>query len=289
MASNDSTLHFSAGSKTFLVGEYSVLFGGGAVVLVAPPNFELKARKGKTDLIGVEKNSSAYSFYESHDFDGLSIEFFDPHNGAGGFGASSAQFATLYKLYLELTRREFNVDSFLEEYKKLAGKKGVAPSGADCVAQYFNRDVFFDSETNSVEKIDWKFPNLDFAIFKTGIKVATHSHLQELSPIDVSELKNLTFGVKNSFRDLDEESLTKNTQAFFNALKDKGLVVDNTAKIVGDLLKIDGVKAAKGCGALCADAIIAIFEKTMRANVEKACDLLSTAGKFSPLLRKRGL
>ena len=55
---------FSAGSKTFLVGEYSVLFGGSAVVLVTPPRFELRVKSGETNLVGVEKDSPAGLFYE---------------------------------------------------------------------------------------------------------------------------------------------------------------------------------------------------------------------------------
>ena len=254
-------MNFSVGSKTFLVGEYSVLFGGGAIVLITPPSFELRVTCGESSVIGIEKESPAFRFYESHDFRNLAIKFVDPHNGSGGFGASSAQFVMLYQLHLQRTKQQFGVDLFLEEYKALFRDVGVVPSGADCVAQYFNHHIFFDSKTNKIEKLDWKFPNLDFVVLKTKHKVATHLHLEELTAMDIAKLQNPVLNVRKSFLYNDEELLIKNTQDFFNLLKEYNLVIDQNIETVAKLLQIDGVKAAKGCGALGADTIVVIFEK----------------------------
>jgi mevalonate kinase len=258
---------FLSGSKTFLAGEYAVLFGGSAVVLVTPPEFQLTIKEGKTERFGIDVGSPADLFYKSHDFGGISMKFCDPHNGSGGLGASSAQFATLYKLHLQLTGQKFNVESFLDEYKRLSclNEGGVAPSGADCVAQYFNRHIFFNSQTQSTETINWNFPNLDFVVFKTEYKTPTYLHLQKLSPIRITELENAVLNIKKSFTDANEESLTYNVQIFFNLLKEKNLIMAQIALTVDRLLKIDGVKSAKGCGALGADAIIVIFEKSARS------------------------
>ncbi|MDR0632500.1 MAG: hypothetical protein LBF54_04720 [Holosporaceae bacterium] len=250
------SITFSCGSKTFLVGEYAVLFRGSAIVLITPPEFKLIAESGKSDLIGVEKNSPAYLFYESHDFGNLSISFHDPHSESGGFGASSAQFTLLYKLYLKLNRQEFDINAFLGEYEKTS-----PGSGADCVAQYFNHSVFFDSRINKVEKIDWPFQNLSFAIFKTTNKVATHLHLRELPFVNTEDLQKLVLGVRKSFSGSDEKYFLENVHAFSNLLRKKNLVAEQTVEIVNNLLKIEGVKAAKGCGALSADTIIVILEK----------------------------
>jgi mevalonate kinase len=255
-------MNFTAGSKTFLVGEYSVLYGGCAVVLITPPAFELRAAVGETSLLGIEKESPAFRFYESHDFADLAIEFIDPHNGSGGFGASSAQFVMLYQLYLQLTKRQFDIDLFLNEYKALSECSGrVVPSGADCIAQYFNHHIFFDSQTNNVEKLNWEFPHLDFAIFKTKHKIATHLHLKELRYMDIAKLQRPILNVKKSFLDNNEQLLIKNTQDFFNFLKDDNLIIDQNIKTVAKLFQIDGVKVAKGCGACGADTILVIFEK----------------------------
>jgi mevalonate kinase len=256
---------FYAGSKTFLAGEYSVLFGGSAVVLVTPPEFQLQVEKGKTNLTGIDRESPACLFYRSHDFSDLSIKFCDPHGGSGGFGASSGQFTMLYKLYLRLTGQKFSIDSFLGEYKKcLPFSVGVAPSGADCLSQYFNRHIFFNSLNRSVEPVDWNFPRLDFFVFKTGRKTLTHVHLRELSPMDVGELENSVLNLKKSFGNGDEELLIASLGIFFNLLKERKLVLDQTVEIVDRLLKIKGVRSAKGCGALGADSVIVIFEKSAK-------------------------
>ncbi|MDR1982734.1 MAG: hypothetical protein LBQ08_02980 [Holosporaceae bacterium] len=255
----------SAGSKTFLVGEYAVLFGGSAIILVTSPSFKLKTKKGKTNLVGIKENSPAHRFYASHDFSNLSIEFYDPHGECGGLGASSAQFAMLYKLYLKLTRQKFDENLFISEYRRNSWSNvGIPPSGADCIAQYFDHHIIFDAKLNSAKKLVWNFPGLDFAVFKTDRKVNTHLHLQELGSIDVKKLQDMSLNVEKSFRHSDGELLIRSVQDFFSLLQEKNLVIDQTIKTVDELLKIEGVKAAKGCGALCADTILVIFEKQKR-------------------------
>jgi hypothetical protein len=220
---------------------------------------------GETKLIGIDEGSPAYCFYKKCNFDELSIEFCDPHNKHGGFGASSAQFSLLYRLYLQSVGKEFDFDigSFLTEYKQLSGQNcGVVPSGADCVAQYFNYSIFFDSVAKTAEKADWNFPNLDYFIFPTGYKIATHTHLRELAAFDIEDLQKCTLGVRESFGNNDEEALVKNVRFFFDLLIKNNLVFDNSIRIVERLLKVRGIRAAKGCGASGADTVLVIFEKS---------------------------
>jgi mevalonate kinase len=222
----------------------------------------------------------------NHDFSDLSIEFYDPSGGCGGFGASSAQFAMLYKLHLKLTQQKFSPNLFIDEYRKISqGSAGVAPSGADCMAQYLNHSIFFDAKSNSAKKIIWNFPDLDFAIFKTDTKVNTHLHLRTLDPFDVQKLQDISLKVEKSFVYSDGEMLIRNVQKFFHLLEGKNLVIDQTVQIVDGLLKIEGVKAAKGCGALCADTILLIFEKNKKdilfSHDLKALGLKNINGLFS--------
>ncbi|MDR3187017.1 MAG: hypothetical protein LBT63_01120 [Holosporaceae bacterium] len=266
---------FSAKSKTFLVGEYAVLFGGSAVLLATDPEFKLLAARTTTgeSLAGIGDGSAAHKFYLAHKnvFKNLSIRFTDPFNGAGGLGASSAQFVLLYKLYLRLSGGNFDAKSFLEEYRTLAtcGTASLKPSGADCLTQCYNHSICFSPHDGSVGKIEWDFPHLDFAIFRTGFKVVTHEHLRELRPMDVSELKEFSSGALQSFVDGDEDSLVENVQNFFNALKEMRLVLEQISNLVEKILKLDGVLAAKGCGAMGADTIITIFFREQKNNVRK--------------------
>ncbi len=256
------------GSKTFLVGEYAVLFGGAAVVLINRPNFELDIRKGKTELLGISKSTPAYRLYDKYyeKFSGLRLKFRDPHKIKGGLGSSSAQYVLLYKLLL----KQFLVDDFLDEFRSLSEFKGVPPSGADCLAQYFNHHIYYDSASRTVKCIDWKFPNLDFIVVRTMTKVFTHSHLKKLEHPNVQRLKFFVDCVKNSFITCNEKMLIQNVQDFFYELENLGLVIPKTSAMVREILNLKYVRAAKGCGALAADTILIIFERGHRAEVLKS-------------------
>jgi mevalonate kinase len=257
---------FSVKSKTFLVGEYGVLFGGGAIVLLTEPEFQLIVHQDTNcngSLEGIDEGSPAFLFFKQHQdvFQNLRLCFVDPHNGSGGFGASGAQYVLLHQLYRQLTCSSWDTDRFLDEYRGHC-RQPVGPSGADCVAQQENQHIYFNSLDNRVERLTWNFDDLDFAIFKTGIKIKTHVHLRQLRPMDVADLNDITEKVRENFIEGNSALLPKNILDFFHLLDKKGLVIDETRHLVNQLLKIKGIRAAKGCGAMSADTIIVIFDKS---------------------------
>jgi len=263
----------TAKSKTFLIGEYCILFGGSAIVLTTSPEFELIVKENEEKIVGINENSPAFSFYVKHKnvFKNLSIEFIDPHKGSGGLGASSAQFTMLYKLFLSLSRGNLEINSFLAEYKSLAGRA----SGADCVSQIYNHHVYFNSQNNAVENIEWNFKDIDFAIFKTGLKTSTHLHLSQLSNvIDVSELSEYVENARLAFINKDSNCLVSSVNSFFSSLKKLGFTLDQINKIVENFLKTEGVLAAKGCGAMCSDTILIIFNPEHKANLLRCVDAM---------------
>jgi mevalonate kinase len=270
---------FSAKSKTFLLGEYAVLWGGSAIVLITEPEFQLIVEKNAGNsyqLDGIDEGSPAFLFFTQHrdTFQNLRLRFCDPHNGSGGFGASSAQYVLLHQLYRQLTYSPWNIKQFLDEYRKHC-RQSVKPSGADCIAQQENQHVYFNSASNHVEHLNWNFDDLDFAILKTGIKVKTHVHLQQLHRMDVADLNNIVEKVRESFGDGNSSLLIKNISIFSHLLTEKKLVMDEICHLVSQLLKIKGVLAAKGCGALSADTIIVIFDKRDRENILNFCKNLN--------------
>ena len=268
-------------SKTFLLGEYSVLFGGCAIVLVTEPEFCMTIKKTPVchSIAGIKKVSPAFLFYLKHLnlFQDISLEFFDPYNGSGGFGASSAQFVLLYKFYLAATNKTFCANQFLDEYRHISTNKAageILPSGADCLAQYCNNHIFFDSANNYFEKIEWPFDDICFSIFKTKKKVATHKHLSELKALDHSEisiLNSCVIDAKSSFASKNSELLCKSIQKFYDFSCELGLVIENTQTIIQELLKYDYILAAKGCGALFADTILIIHKKQHLEKVRQIC------------------
>src|ERR1700729_3734074 len=93
-------------SKTFLLGDYISLLGGPVLVLNTEPVFQCLLEKSSGDqtiphYFGIHPESTAGKFIQrfANDFAGYDLTFFDPHQGAGGFGASSAQFVMVYKLW----------------------------------------------------------------------------------------------------------------------------------------------------------------------------------------------
>src|SRR5690606_39000184 len=109
-------------SKTFLLGDYLSLLGGPALLLNTEPRFQgllesiqptvkSSAIADKIQAIepypGIHPQSPAGKFLQRHasDFADCNLTFFDPHQGAGGFGASSAQFLMVYALWSLKTSR----------------------------------------------------------------------------------------------------------------------------------------------------------------------------------------
>ena len=102
----------SAPSKTFLTGEYGVLAKGGqSLVVNTYPLFELHiAPKGNRACWGIHKKSPAGTWIQNNpnDFEDIGITFVDPHQGRGGFGASTAQFLMVYT-WTQLKKKAFDL------------------------------------------------------------------------------------------------------------------------------------------------------------------------------------
>ena len=246
------------------------MFGGSALVLSTGPFFTLQCDVGSPNLVGINELSPAGKLYKKHQrlFENLSLTFTDPHNSSGGFGASSAQFALLYKLILQLSNREFCIKDFLQEYHSFAPNNGVLPSGADCVCQFLNHNIYFDSANCIAEKFEFNLPNIAFAIFKTNFKVITHEHLQTLqADFDISELQRYTQNVINGLKTMDETSVINGVNGFFQCLCEMNLVLQQTQETVSRLKRDNAILAAKGCGALGADTIIVLYEKRAKNHV----------------------
>src|SRR2546428_1248481 len=89
---------FTAPSKSFFIGEYLALVGGRVLVAATLPQFELIVHSGQGRVRGIAAASPAGRWIATHPgfFNSTDIEFVDPHAGAGGWGASSAQFLMCY-------------------------------------------------------------------------------------------------------------------------------------------------------------------------------------------------
>jgi mevalonate kinase len=264
---------FSCGSKTFLIGEYSAIFGGSAILLITDPQFSLEIiPNGITQLIGAGKNLPVIKFYHQYRevFEGLSITFTNSFRKYGGFGTSSAQFSLLYKLFLRRTNNKFNILDFLEEYRQLYYENRIAhqiqPSGADCLAQYCNHHIYFDSTSNYLEPIECNFSDIGMVIFKTGFKIFTHEHLRNIANETIADsakrqLRQIVSDALDCFKKGSGEMLAHCINEFFSFLNEMGFVDARSLDLAKKIMQIDGVIAAKGCGSMCLDTILVIYRK----------------------------
>ncbi len=288
-------LKFSAPGKTFLVGEYLALKGGPAILATTGPRFELLITKGEGRGEGVHPKSPAGLWMRANSFDfvNINVEFIDPYKGAGGFGASSAEFLFVYlwsafnknqSFYLD----KINLQDMWRSYRRLASESldgdqpnktsqnnlsqkraqqsKIQPSGLDVIAQFLGgvTAATWEGETlTQAKKFDWGFENQSFCLLKTDTKIKTHEHLETLNleQDDFSDLKPISLKAIEAFENKDAFNLLVALETYYQTLISRGLVHENTQKIIKQLIASGSILGAKGCGALGADVIWVLCEK----------------------------
>ena len=271
----------SVASKTFFVGEYAALQGGPSLIAATKPRFfAVFDRSASTKALSAfHPESPAGRFWRSVGLCGWSTDWQDPHFGSGGFGASTAQFAAALALN-DCANGESRLvkcrawTTILQMYRECAWSGvGLAPSGADLVAQIEGRLCAFDGLNNSATSSDWPFTDLDFALIRTGTKLATHDHLQgraaALAPID--QLRDMARAAITALDAQDKFSFCAAIEAYGSTLAASGLVAERTQIILASVRAALGsdLLAAKGCGAMGADVILLIFAKDANARIDR--------------------
>ncbi len=235
-------------SKTFLMGEYSVLIGGRALVMAHAPFFEFGDGHKK---VSFHKDSPAGKISEDKEF-----SFLDPYSGAGGFGGSTAEFLGVQLQKNPGARRS----ELMQSYLSLFEDDGVPPSGADLCAQSFLKEcvVEYKKDPLSVFTHQWPFSNLRVLIFKSDRKVKTHSHLNELCMKQLGELANASEEAVEAFVSGDLKAFISFVDEFTKEQAIRGLLESSTMRLIVSLNKIDGVRTSRGCGAMGAD-VVSVF------------------------------
>ncbi len=288
-------VRLSAPSKTFLLGEYFVLQGGGALVLSTKPRFTLNAVKSTAakneDLIyGVHPSSPAGRYFSHNSiFAKWKISFEDPHDGLGGFGASSAQFMLLYCLGEMISSGEFTENDssegvwprfatapgFLEKMWSTYQEYSDAGSGADVLAQFAGKVAAVNMGPISTEVLDWPFAHYSFALVRTGRKLATHTHLKSVKTLDTSKLAEIFKAGVQSFESEDVKSFIDSINSYQKALQALDLVAPESLELVEALQATEAVTAVKGCGAMGADVLFVMYKNDKEATVRDRLNLLN--------------
>lgn len=280
------SLILSVPGKTFLAGEYLAMDGGLALLGMTAPRFELRARPGTGLLQGISASSPAGKFCarENDFFKKFDLEFIDPHEGRGGWGASTAQYLSVFAVKNCTPDEMLDVDlkDLLANYRQDAWDgSGRAPSGADLVGQLKGSFTFFEKNVGMTSQSSWPFENLEPYLLKTGIKLPTHEHLKVLGESEFSSLVSPMAQIRESWKVRDEQMFVEGIKSFGRELTRKGLVATTTLDILHDLAWMSGVKAAKGCGAMGADVVFILVEKSFRREFELWAE--ETAREIFPL------
>ncbi len=265
-----SSLILSVPGKSFLAGEYLALKGGPSLVLSSSPRFELIAKPGSGQIEGIHPLSPAGKFIFEHPdfFSGYDLSFLDPYHGNGGWGASTAQFLTVFALNDTPQSNALSITRLLESYWKYAWDgQGFRPSGADLVAQYKGSLCLFEKHTGHVH--DWVFADIDFAFIPTGKKLVTHEHLKTLGEFNEEPLEIAMRAIQSALQNGNSQEFVAGVQANAKALADLDFVAPHTRVLCQQLLENPGVLAAKGCGALGADVVFVVYKKNHSEEFKK--------------------
>ena len=264
---------FTAPSKSFFIGEYLALVGGRVLVAATLPQFELIVHSGQGRVRGIAAASPAGRWIATHPgfFNSTDIEFVDPHAGAGGWGASSAQFLMCYAAARQGGADAIDIELMQKAYLDAAWDgAGFPPSGADIVAQLEGGLVEFARADGMLVRHAWPFDDLEFYFVATGNKVATHEHLQQLASVDTAPLGAHAEDVCAALRTRDSDRFLGGIRAYANELERQSLVHHDTLALLRELASLPGVLASKGCGALGADVILAVVRAGSAASFKSA-------------------
>lgn len=245
-------------AKTFLLGEYVALKGGPALILTTSPCFELHKAQ-QLGLQGIHPESPGGRWWLHHGLRNHGLEWYDPYQGRGGMGASSAQFLGTYlasregEQHIELSRQ-----SMLNDYLNYAWQgRGIPPSGYDVLAQSNHGCVYINQQEMLFESYPWPFVDLEFILLHTGRKLATHQHLQSMTmPNNLREMTEIVEAGKNAFESQDSLGIIKAVNNYHHCLKQENLIAEHSLDYIKCINQQLEVLAAKGCGAMGADVVL---------------------------------
>ena len=267
-------------SKTFLCGEYAALRGGPSLLLVTEPFFSVTVSENQNNKCSspFHPDSPAGKWFSQTVESAAEFSFEDPHGGRGGFGASTAEFLSVYLYTKKKIEKEISISSLLQDYRQVSQVNGALPSGADVVAQFLGafdlslsdqvrreekRLVYFDARSQSLHHsvYHWPFSEVELLVLRTGKKLATHDHLQNLDLGDVGSLSETSQSIHQALESKSLSDFLSGIEQYGELLQQRGWVAEHTQEFLQKISREEGVLAAKGCGAMGADTIFVCVQK----------------------------
>ncbi|KTD05389.1 hypothetical protein OQJ19_13120 [Fluoribacter gormanii] len=281
-------------AKTFLLGEYAAVAQASAFLLTTAPCFELTLTiQEKPSEIHPE--SPAGRWWQQQRLK-QSLLWNDPYAGRGGLGASSAQFLASYLASCSVNNTIPDLQQMLHAYYESSWTgKGLRPSGYDVIAQSQQGCVYINKQHQVIKSYDWPFHDLAFFLIHTGVKLATHHHLQDTAlPDQIDYLSHLVDEAKQAFEQANSQKLIQTINSYHQKLAELNLVAEHSLKLISEFKKYSEILAIKGCGALGADVLL-LISSTNNAQIladklkMRHCTLLATEKNIythTPLIKQ---
>lgn len=263
-------------SKTFLLGEYAILKGCPAVLLTHAPPFEA-ALGDWPEAHSFHPESPAGKWVKEHPID-RTVKFHDPHKGAGGYGASGAEFLAAWFA----SRNEPVSDGERQALAWGAWEDArIFPgSGADVLVQAYGVNtkeplaLAIDLNERTIERLPLKL-GATLSLFHTGKKAATHEQIAALPPLPTGELFRVVQEGTGALRAGDAAAFARAMSEYGSLLEKSGLLAPHS-KAALDTLPREGVLAAKGCGAMGSDVIAVLHRNAALGDWARANSLAET-------------
>jgi hypothetical protein len=265
---------FDIAGKVFVLGEYAVLGDLPALVASIAPRFsgslcETTAEGGDHHLESPVGRFLRWA--QEHRGVRYSFHFEDPYR-IGGFGASTAQFAIAFTAAIDRLGLRYNWQSTWRFYRDLMGVDGIAPSGADLVAQLRGGISLFDPVsltcTDLWTRFDWSRLLILAPNDQPDRKVATHVHLKAFfsegqKAIDHPQLfSRLATPLRKGLAAIEQRSvhgLGGAMNEYAEVLAENGLEAQATFEDRQALRALPGVCGVKGSGAMQTDVMLLLL------------------------------
>lgn len=254
-------------AKTFILGEYAVLEGAGALMLMSEPYFQLQLqpmpRTFHAPTIPFHPKSPVAQLWQDDMvlLDGWKMVFIDPYRGLGGMGRSSAEFigGWFAKHFLQFGEHDVRLSELLKAYQTVCKPAaGLTPSGVDVVSQIVQGGfVEVPKDRLSVKSVQWPFDDVEVVLLHTRQHCATAQHLMDITEVPKA-LSDLTFAGLKAFHAKQWDVFLMVLREFVMVQTSLGWLSDYSLALIAFFEKLEGVYAVKGCGAMGAD-VLAVF------------------------------
>jgi mevalonate kinase len=272
-------LELTISGKAFLAGEYLALQGGPALVAAVEPRFVLRASpltqsQALNESPFHEKSQAGILFHKNSNFlKNYRLQFYDPHQGRGGWGGSTAEFALLHsffklqKSYFTEANEVIDLRQVWADYREISSSQGQKPSGADLIAQMQGGITLFDRSSGKIDQFAWPFKNLGFLLFRTTNKLPTHEYLKSLAVFSSAKLTLAMDRIMSGLQSVSSSDFVAGITAYSEALDELGFISAQTKSLL-QAIQHPNILAKKGCGAMGADVICVFYEKSVQAKFE---------------------